>query len=126
MKKLFVFMFIVCLVSGCSNKGETYDAVPENNNVNSQLAGNVLIENKSFTIDENSTELILNFTNKNDKEVSIKKLKINFKDTTGKIVYTKDVSIDKDIKADGSYEMSVVCDKPLIEVSDFEYKLTVK
>lgn len=123
MKKIILCLIIICLFTGCGVSEREYKAVPKNNDVNNQIAGNILIENKAFTINDENTELLLRLINQNDKDVYIKSVKIYFKDTAGNNIYEKNVSIDKILSSKGSYDINVICDKPLVETADYEYEL---
>ena len=123
MKKFILCLIVICLFTGCGVSEKEYTATPKGNDVNNQVAGDILIENKAFTINDNSTELLLGLTNKDDKEIYIKSIKIYFKDTAGNDIYEKNVSIDKILSSKGSYDINVICDKPLVETADYEYEL---
>jgi len=126
MKKFILGLIIISLFTGCGVSEKEYTAEPKGNDVNNQVAGDILIENKAFTINDNSTELLLGLTNQNDKDVYIKSVKIYFKDTTGNDIYEKNVSVDKTLAADESYDINVICDRALVETADYKYELVVE
>lgn len=126
MKKFILCLIIISLFTGCGVAEKEYTAEPKGNDVNNQVAGDILIENKAFTINDNSTELLLGLTNQNDKEVYIKSVKIYFKDTAGNDIYQKNVSVDKTLAADESYDINVTCDRALVETADYKYELVVE
>lgn len=126
MKKFILGLIIISLFTGCGVSEKEYTAEPKGNDVNNQIAGDILIENKAFTINDNSTELLLGLTNQNDKDVYIKSVKIYFKDTTGNDIYEKNVSVDKTLAADESYDINVICDRALVETADYKYELVVE
>ena len=126
MKKLTTLIFItLILFTGCSSEKE-YTASPINNDVNNQKAGNITITNKAFTINQDSTELMLELTNKNTSTIYIKEIKIEFKNSEGKTIYTKTEKVDKEILSNKTHNMNVKCDKALVETADFKYELTTE
>lgn len=126
MKKFILCLIVICLFTGCGVSEKEYTATPKGNDVNNQVAGDILIENKAFTINDNSTELLLGLTNENDKEIYIKSIKIYFEDTAGNDIYEKNVSVDKKLASEESYDITVTCNKALVETADYRYELIVK
>ena len=125
MKKIITIFITLILFTGCGSEKE-YTASPINNDINNQKAGNIIITNKAFTINQDSTELMLELTNKNTSTIYIKEIKIEFKNSEGKTIYTKTEKVDKEILSNKTYNMNVKCDKALVETSDFKYELTTE
>lgn len=124
-KVIFIFFISLILFTGC-NSEKQYTASPIKDDINNQKAGNILINNKSFTINQNSTELLLELTNQNKSDIYIKEIKITFKNSEGKTIYTKNKKVDKELSPSKTYNLNVNCDKALVETADFEYELTTE
>ena len=125
MKKLLILFGLIFILTGCSEV-KNYKAVLVDKDMNKQKAYNILIENKSFTVNEDSSELLISLTNQDNDNVYIESLKVIFKDTSDNEVYSKNIFVDKTLDKNQIYDLNIKCDKSFPEVSDFEYEIRAK
>lgn len=75
---------------------------------------------------EDNSELLLSLINQGNNDVYIESIKIIFKDTTDKKIYSKNVLVDRNLDKNQVYDLTVKCAKRLLEVSTFEFEIRAK
>ena len=75
---------------------------------------------------EDNSELLLSLINQGNNDVYIESIKIIFKDTTDKKIYSKNVLVDRNLDKNQVYDLTVKCAKGLPEVSTFEFEIRAK
>ena len=75
---------------------------------------------------EDNSELLLSLINQGNNDVYIESIKIIFKDTTDKKIYSKNVLVDRNLDKNQVYDLTVKCAKRLPEISTFEFEIRAK
>lgn len=126
MKKIFLIIISLCLITGCGQKKEDTNAIVNNNPdiIKEQTVSNLTLNNVSLKYKDGISTLTVTVTNNSSETITINQFDVVFKTENGSVITTLNGSLGDQIEGKASLTVTITSDIDLSEAYALEYQIS--
>lgn len=125
MKKIFLVITLLCLMTGCGEKKEDTNAILNNNTdiIKEQIVNGLTMSDVSLSYKDGISTFGVTLNNNTNESITINKFDVVFKTENGTVITILNGSVEDVIENNSSITVTITSDVDLSEAYSLEYQI---